>query len=160
MNIKYTMVIDKINKQLTLLEHYIPLCHRSNSEVSAATIGWHIEHLQLVMKNIISYLRTTKESSYAPKRSLRKWLIFTFKTIPRGTAKAPKSTQPYGPITLEKLQKSLVETRAILNSIGELKQNQHFNHPHFGNLNVHNTLQFFEIHNQHHIKIIKAILAG
>jgi len=44
-----------------------------------------------------------------------------------------------------------------LEELRELNPQQFFNHPGFGNLRLKKTIQFLEIHTQHHLKIIEDI---
>jgi hypothetical protein len=84
--------------------------------------------------------------------------IFTSGSIPRGVAKAPKILMAVGEIQIEELQDQFIEARKQIDTIKNLHEDCHFDHPYFGLLNLRLATHFFKIHTDHHLKIIKDII--
>lgn len=57
------------------------------------------------------------------------------------------------------LQRHLTEVLVMLQKTTDTPSNLHFHHPKLGVINTKETLQFIVIHNDHHLKIIRDILA-
>lgn len=140
------------------LATYIPNYDQSNKAITEVTIGWHIEHCLLVIKQITSTVAQSEPKLYKAKFNIARFFVFLTKTIPRGKAKAPKVVIPGDDITLEALQASLTNTYQAITYLKNCEENQYFMHPIFGQLNKKQTIQFLAIHTEHHLKIIRDIL--
>ena len=72
------------------------------------------------------------------KWKFNKWrvIVLSFKTIPRGRGKAPKTVMPEGEITIESLKQSFEKTKSTIHKIETLEPNNYFKHPYFGDLNL------------------------
>lgn len=150
--------MNSINQQLNNIENKIQYCNCESQYISKTTVGWHIEHLLLTMNSIVKVLKESTVQNYKPKSSLLKLLVFTFKKIPRGKAKAPSFVTPKD--FNEKSLKTHFET--TVSNIKELEiinSNCYFSHPYFGDLKLKKAIQFIEIHNNHHIKIMDDIIS-
>jgi hypothetical protein len=140
------------------LATYIPQYNQSNTAISEAAIGWHIEHCLLVIKQITSTVAQSEPKLYKSKFNMSRFFVFLSKTIPRGKAKAPKVVIPTDEITVETLQASLTNTYQAITYLKECEEHQYFMHPFFGQLNKKQTIKFLAIHTEHHLKIIRDIL--
>ena len=140
------------------LATYIPQYNQSNKAISEASVGWHIEHCLLVIKQITSTVAQSDPALFKKKFNLTRFFIFLSKSIPRGKAKAPKVVIPNDEITLETLQASLNNTYQAITYLKDCEKLQYFMHPIFGQLNKKQTIKFLAIHTEHHLKIIRAIL--
>lgn len=82
------------------------------------------------------------------------------KYIPRKSAKAPKVVCPtvQNP-KVNDLQHHLNEVVIKLQKTTDAPANLYFHHPKLGVINTKETLEFIVIHNEHHLKIIRDILA-
>ena len=89
-----------------------------------------------------------------------KKLFFLLKYIPRKSAKAPKVVCPaeQNP-KVNDLQHHLNEVIVKLQKTTNAPANLYFHHPKLGVINTKETLEFIVIHNEHHLKIIRDILA-
>jgi hypothetical protein len=148
----------RLSDLLTQLNKHIAHADCSNTSISTATVGWHIEHTLLVINQIIATLQTSEPSKYESKFSFWKLVIFTTKKIPRGKAKAPKQVQPANSFTITSLQNHLLQAQAAIQQLSSLQANHYFKHPIFGNLNVKSTIKFLGIHTSHHLNIINDIV--
>jgi D-serine dehydratase len=140
------------------LANYIADYNQFNHAISEASVGWHIEHSLLVIKQVTATVAQSEPNLYKSKFNLSRFFVFLLKTIPRGKAKAPKVVIPVDEITLETLQESLKNTYQAITYLKDCEANQYFMHPFFGQLNKKQTIKFLEIHTEHHLKIIRDIL--
>jgi DinB superfamily len=140
------------------LEKYISQAELTNTNVSARSVAWHIDHCLTVQISIIIALQKSDAKKYQPSFNWKKTLIFILGKMPRGKAKAPKSVNPELDASKEALNKKIKEIEGLLQEFENFPKNSFFMHPFFGHLNKKKTLQFLAIHNQHHLKIIKDIV--
>jgi len=140
------------------LATYIPNYNHSNSAISEAAVGWHLEHSLLVIKQITATVAQSEPKLYKSKFNVKRFFVFFSKTIPRGKAKAPKVVIPVDEITIDSLQESLKNTYQAITYLKDCEENQYFMHPFFGQLNKKQTIKFLAIHTEHHLKIIRDIL--
>lgn len=91
---------------------------------------------------------------------ITKKLFFLLKYIPRNSAKAPKVVCPTAQNPkVNDLQHHLNEVVVKLQKTTDTPANLYFHHPKLGVINTKETLDFIVIHNEHHLKIIRDILA-
>ena len=147
-----------IDAILPELANYIADCNQANHAISEASVGWHLEHSLLVIKQITSTVAQSEPKLYKYKFNFSRFFVFLTKTIPRGKAKAPKVVIPSEEITLETLQESLKNTYGAITYLKDCEERQYFMHPFFGQLNKKQTIQFLAIHTEHHLKIVRDIL--
>ena len=140
------------------LANYIADYNQSNKAISEASVGWHIEHSLLVIKQITATVAQSEPKLYKSKFNVKRFVVFLTKTIPRGKAKAPKVVIPSEEITVDLLQESLKNTYQAITYLKDCEANQYFMHPFFGQLNKKQTIKFLAIHTKHHLKIIRDIL--
>ena len=140
------------------LATYIPKYNQSNIAISEVSVGWHIEHSLLVIKQITATVAQSEPKLYKSKFNFSRFFVFLSKTIPRGKAKAPKVVIPVDEITADSLQESLKNTYQAFTYLKDCEEHQYFMHPFFGQLNKKQTIKFLAIHTEHHLKIIRDIL--
>ena len=155
-----TIDISELKKLLTQLEHAIPDFEMKNLSISNSNIGWHIEHSLLVFNGIIETLSKSNPKDYTWKLNFKRIVVFAKRKIPRGIAKAPKVVIPKENYSIESLLQHIEKTKIKLEELRKLNPKQFFNHPGFGNLRLKKTIQFLEIHTQHHLEIIADIERG
>ena len=143
------------------LEKLTPYCDdgdNKNTEVSQASIYWHLDHIFQVITGISKALIKSDPSQYKSKFSPSWAGIKLAGIIPRGAGKAPKSVQPQNIKDSVALLDDLESTKSILKRVHMLNKRAHFDHPVFGTLDLKNSLKFLKIHTNHHLKIIDDIL--
>lgn len=150
--------IDLLKKQLREMKIYIEDSEIINPAVSKASVGWHLAHNLKVLNNVLDAVQNSDPKDHRSSFNLKKTLVFLTRRIPRGKARAPKVVLPHEIITREALISQLDRAEAKLREFPRLHEKSNFNHPFFDNLNKKETKKFLEIHNRHHIKIIKDIL--
>ena len=148
----------KLETKVQELTQYLSAFDKIDQTISSASVGWHIEHCLLVIKQITSTVAQSEPKLYKSKFNMSRFFVFLSKTIPRGKAKAPKVVIPTNEITLEALQESLANTYGAITYLKDCEENQYFMHPFFGQLNKKQTIKFLAIHTEHHLKIIRDIL--
>jgi hypothetical protein len=149
----------KINTILDELEKYLPHANKSNPKISQRGVDWHIDHSLKVINTISQAIINSNPKEYKKQFKWIKWYFFTFKIIPRGKVKAPKIVVEENPIQTSELEAQFVLARKNLEQLTKIDPNSFFVHPMLGKLNALETLKFFPIHTQHHIKIIKDIIS-
>ena len=148
----------KLETKVQELTQYLSAFDKIDQTISSASVGWHIEHCLLVIKQITATVAQSDPKLYKSKFNMSRFFVFLSKTIPRGKAKAPKVVIPTNEITLEALQESLANTYGAITYLKDCEENQYFMHPFFGQLNKKQTIKFLAIHTEHHLKIIRDIL--
>ena len=111
------------------LANYIPNFNQSNKSISEVTVGWHIEHCLLVIKQITSTVAQSEPKLYKSKFNMSRFFVFLSKTIPRGKAQAPKVVIPTEEITLDSLKASLANTYQAITYLKDCEEHQYFMHP-------------------------------
>jgi len=147
-----------IDAMMPELVSFIANHNQSNQAISEVSVGWHIEHSLLVIKQITATVAQSEPKLFKRKFNMSRFIVFLTKAIPRGKAKAPKVVIPTNEITLESLQSSLTNTYQAITYLKDCEELQYFMHPFFGQLNKKQTIKFLAIHTEHHLKIIRDIL--
>lgn len=133
--------------------------------ISAWSVGDHLEHLQRVGRSVLGVLdKLRAEPRPAPGPGIRFTgrVILLVGFIPRGRARAIKSVEPRG-LPREALRADLAALHARLAALdpGQLAALERapatLPHPVFGGLDARQWLRFMEVHQHHHLKIIRDI---
>ncbi len=152
------MSSQKLDILIDTLEIYIEHHDVSNSKISKAPVGWHIDHSFKVINGVISTYQTSDPALYNDDFSLLGKVFFTLGFFPRGKAKAPKHILPPEIIIKEDLINQLEQSRMLIKTIPASDTNAFFKHPFFGNINKKRIYRFLELHTKHHVRIIQEIL--
>ncbi|MBL0355605.1 MAG: DinB family protein [Chitinophagaceae bacterium] len=150
--------MSELTKLLNQIETKISHFERINHAVSKSDVGWHIEHSLLTLTGITNALEKSNPKDYEWKFNFIRMVVLTMKKIPRGRAKTPEVVQPKVKYDIESLTNHLLKTRAKIDELQALDKNKYFEHPFFGKLKLKQTINFLEIHTQHHLNIINEIL--
>ena len=152
-----TQKIQKLKNLLSEAASYLEKHDVVNEKVSAAPVGWHLEHSLLTLDAIIDGIKKSEPASYKSKLSFARLLVMTLGKIPRGRAKAPERVRPAS-IDREILEKHFEKTDGKINELTTINSGQYFLHPYFGNLRLKPAIRFMEIHTRHHLDIVRDIL--
>jgi hypothetical protein len=144
-------LIDKLSAQVKYHD-------KINTTISSASVGWHIAHSTLVIKQIIEQLEKSDSTNYKWKFNTPRFFVFLMNKIPRGKGKAPKAVQIDEVFTVESLHKYLIGIKEKTLILSGLDKNKNFTHPYFGMLNLKHTIKTLQIHTKHHIEIINDIV--
>jgi len=109
---------------------------------------------------MISAVEHSNPGDYKRKFNLKRSLVFILDKFPRGRAKAPDSVQPAGPISRDNILALLAKAKQKAELFEQLRHDQFFTHPVFGDLQLKQARRVMTIHTQHHIKIINDIIKG
>ncbi len=148
---RFEDILLEVESKIALAESYDP-------KVSAAAVGWHIEHILLSTDKIVEAMLVSNPATYNGKFSFKKIAVFTFRKIPRGKARAPKAVRPVEHITIDTLTAHLIQSQDLVRKLNTLKANHFFDHPVFGHIRLKPAISFLKIHTQHHLNIIDDIL--
>jgi hypothetical protein len=150
--------MDELTNKLFELNRQVSFIDKVELSVSKSNVGWHISHS---LKAIIGISRALKKSNFLAYKwqfNLNRVLVLTTGIIPRRKGKSPKSAEPEGEITIEKLRIEFLLANELIHDLKLVSKNSYFNHPYFGDLNMKSAKLFMEIHTNHHLKIIKDIV--
>lgn len=150
--------MNSLKNQLEEIKHLIPESDKLCPAVSAATVGWHLQHILLVINSVVSALENADPGTYKSKTSFIKMMVLWTAKIPRGKAKAPKNVAPTAATdarTNLSLWDMAEKNIAILPT---LPSASHFPHPFFGSLKLKRACRFLQIHTEHHLKIARDIM--
>lgn len=142
---------------LAELESKISQQSALNEAVSKAPVGWHIEHILLVINGIISRLKRSNPAEFKGAFNMSRFIVFTTGIIPRGRAKAPETVVPK-PFDTESLAAHIAIAKERIKQLDDMNPNFFMEHPFFGHLRKEDTIKFLRIHTNHHLKIINDIL--
>jgi hypothetical protein len=151
--------MQKLSNLIDELASYIPRLEARNESVSASSVGWQIEHSLLVISSVIEGVKKSDPSSYKWSFKPWKYLIFWTGKIPRGKSKAPKFVIPDA-FTAESLQGHIDSCRVKIAELDALSAGHYFRHPYFGDTKKKDVIPFLVLHTEHHVKIIRDILAN
>lgn len=149
--------MSKLEKLVDQLSANVDQADLVNKKISAASIGWHIVHICLVIKQIVITIEQSNPKLYKKQFNFTRSLVFLINYFPRGKVKAPKIVLPGEELTKEAILEHIVSTQKALAFLKGCEKNKYFMHPIFGSLNTQQTLQFFNVHTYHHFKIIRDI---
>lgn len=149
--------LDKLRSQIDEMEQNIDSFEALNPSVSAAPIGWHIEHNLLILNAVIHSLNTSDPTKYRRKINFVKMYFFARGKFPRGKVRAPKAVRPQGNYDHASLSEHLTNVRENAASLEQLDPNANAKHPIFGVLRLSESIYFLELHTKHHLKIIREI---
>ena len=150
--------MEKIGLQLQKIKSLLPKIDKENLQVSRASVGWHLEHLLLIINGSLKGLTMTNPQDYKPKFSIKKFVFLNFGMIPRGKINAPKQFIPLETPTKENIEKLLNLAKERLEAVKSLSSKSYITHPFLGDLDKKTTLKFLSLHTNHHLKIIDDIL--
>lgn len=130
----------------------------SKQSISRWSVGMHIHHCCLVILEICNHLKNSVPPP--PKKwSFLKSFLFLTGFIPRRRGVAPEKTLPLESLLPQELYKLLDEAERAIEEIKNIDRQKWFKHPVFGVITGDEGIKFIEIHNRHHLKIIRDILA-
>lgn len=148
----------QLQKLVNELETHVLNLEKTKPTVSSQNVGWHIQHSLLVITQIITALEQSNPKEYKWKFNFWRLVVMGRNKIPRGKGKAPSRVLPKEAITKELLVSTINNTKNRIHTLDSLERNHFFTHPFFGDLNLKPTVQFINLHTQHHIDIIKDIV--
>ncbi|MCH3881742.1 MULTISPECIES: DUF1569 domain-containing protein [Tenacibaculum] len=151
------MNTEKLDYLLQRIEDYIENHEVLKTDISKASVGWHIDHSLKVVNNVVGALQKSDPETYKNNFSLMGKIFFALGFFPRGKAKAPKHVKPPEVILKEDLISQIEVAKNNINVISELNKNAYFKHPLFGNVNRKRVTRFLVLHTNHHVKIINEI---
>jgi hypothetical protein len=142
------------------LRAFLPRAGVRAPEVSKWTVGMHLHHSCLAMIGVCRSLIRSQPPAPPSRFSPIVSLIFLTGRIPRGRGRAPDAALPSETVTVPELEALLDECDRLLGEARAQPPDAWFEHFAFGSMNRDRTLRFLRIHNRHHARIVRDILAG
>ena len=150
------MLRNQLKEASSHVERYTSVKH----SVSDVSVGWHLWHLAKVINQTVFALKQSNSEEYKYRFNLLKTVLLALNWFPLGKGRAPKVVRPKEEITADLIQHELELAFVSLNELDQLPANSFFKHPYFNQLNSKETRKFLQIHTEHHLKIIREVLAG
>ncbi|HMU47298.1 MAG TPA: hypothetical protein PKC72_13080 [Chitinophagaceae bacterium] len=142
------------------LETKFPFMDQKKESVSAASVGWHIEHSLLAVIKMISATEHSNPADYKWQFNIKRSLVILTNKFPRGRARAPQSVMPGEQISRTTIAPLLEKAKQKAVLFETLGKDKFFHHLVFGNLRLRQARKIILIHTQHHLSIIKDIIRG
>jgi len=150
----YTFLEKELKEVVRQIEHHKLL----NKDVSSGSVGWHLDHVLLVVKSIYGQMESSDSKLYKSKFNLIRTLVFATNNIPRGKGKSPDRVRPKNDISKAEILEHLKLVQELVDKFDTLPKRSYFDHPYFGMLHREQAKKFIRIHTTHHLKIIRDIL--
>ena len=147
-----------IEQLIATLQTKIDNHEKVNKNVSASSVGWHIEHVAKVLGRVTTAINNSDPANFKSNFSFARTVVFAMNKIPRGKGRAPDASLPDGVITKESLQTSIAKAKEKVKELYKIDTNKYFEHPYFGQVQLKGCIKFLTIHTNHHLKIINDIL--
>tara|TARA_R110002033_G_scaffold5978_9_gene24446 strand:- start:17322 stop:17792 length:471 start_codon:yes stop_codon:yes gene_type:complete len=147
-----------LENRLALLESYIPNYEDINTNVSKASVAWHLDHSLKVINSVVKSMENSDPTLYEDNFKFLGKVFLKLGFFPRGKAKAPKYVKPPEVILESDIISQLTKAKQNVKAISNLDKNTYFKHPLFGNTNKFRVVRFLDTHTNHHLKIVKSIL--
>jgi len=129
-----------------------------NPSVSAWSVGQQIEHCCLTMRSTAAAIRQGRDQPALTALNAFGRQVFRSGEIPRGRVQAPGPVGVADTPSPETLRRSLAKARSAVETLDPSAKAGPFEHPFFGILDQAHSLRFIEIHNAHHLAIVRDIL--
>jgi len=142
------------------LETKLPFIDQKKEFVSAASVGWHIEHSLLAMIKMISATEHSTPADYKWQFNIKRSFVLLTNKFPRGRARAPQAVLPGEQISITSITPLLEKAKQKAVLFETLGKDKFFHHFVFGNLRLRQARKIICIHTQHHLHIINDIIRG
>ena len=128
--------------------------------ISDWSVGRHIAHCCLAMSSILQSLGESTPPRPPRGFSLRRFAILRLGRIPRGRAQAPKAVVLDDEPEVVRLHELLESARELLAEAQRLPADAWFRHFALGVLDRDECLRFLAVHNAHHVRIAREVVAS
>jgi hypothetical protein len=147
-----------LENRLQLLESYIPNYEDTNTNVSKASVAWHLDHSLKVINSVVKSMENSDPALYENNFKFLGKVFLKLGFFPRGKAKSPKYVNPPEIILKSDIIIQLEEAKQNIKALKHLDKKAYFKHPLFGNINKLRVVRFLDTHTNHHLKIVKSII--
>lgn len=152
--------MNSITELIDELETKLPFVDQKKESVSAASVGWHIEHSLLAMIKMINATQHSNPADYKWQFNIKRYFVLLTNKFPRGRARAPQSVLPGEQISITSITPLLEKAKQKAALFETLDKGKFFQHLVFGNLRLKQARKIILIHTQHHLYIINDIIKG
>lgn len=143
-----------------LFEPYLDRLECRREAVSQWSVGMHLDHCVLSALRITEMLATSDPAAGRPEFSLLRRIVLFTGIIPRGRGRAPAPSLPAPEISRDQAEQGLLAADRALERMAGLGPETWWRHEVFGAMGPADTRRFIDVHNHHHLKIIRDIVKG
>lgn len=129
-----------------------------NKEVSASSVGWHIDHSLKVVNSICETLAKSDPEKYMADENKSRDYVLGKGEIKRGVAESPPHVVPPPIIEPDELIAQLEKAKKNIVLLKQLHPQSYFRHHVLGTFSRDEAKKFITIHSKHHLNIINDIL--
>lgn len=148
----------KLEGLIFKLQTKIPHHELTASNISTASVGWHIEHSLLTLNFIIDALGKSNPADYKPTFDIRRSIVMLLGKIPRGRVQAPRAVRPATDFNIDTLHQHISLSIEKLKTLEYLNAGHYFTHPFLGDFKLEAAIRFLKVHTKHHLHIINDIV--
>lgn len=152
-------MLPEISSALDELQDYVSNPQARAVAVSGWSVGQQIEHALLTIRGVVGELSKGKARFEPAKPTLRGRLVLMVGRIPRGKGEAPLTVLPRSAPQPAELNALMAKSREALVHLAGIDDTSTFFHPIFGRLDKAQSIRFLWIHTNHHLRIIRDIIA-
>jgi len=153
-------MLPEISSALDELQDYAAQPQTRAVAVSGWSVGQQIEHALLTIRGVVGELSRGAGRHEPAKPTLIGRIILLAGRIPRGRGEAPLTVLPRSAPEPAELSALLAKSRESLVRLAAVENDNTFFHPRFGRLNKAQSIRFLWIHTDHHLRIIRDIIAA
>lgn len=149
-----------VRGQIRALDALVGYRSAVTPRVSRWPVGMHIHHCSLTMVGVTRAVM--RQSGPRPRWTpnlLRTTVLLTGR-IPRGRAQTPAEARPTPGCDERQLLSVLRDADDIVRELVDAPADAWFHHFALGIIRMRSVPRFLEVHNRHHLRIIRDILAG
>lgn len=149
----------EVLKRLDTIEDLSPHLEAFSAEVSNWTVGQQVDHVISATSAFSVLLLREKKSDGSAEVSPLKGPILTSGVFPRGVVKAPVGLDNPSQLNTTALSKALLKCRNRVVKLNDLPMDAVATHHLLGEMTRDEVIRFLTIHLDHHLAIIRDILA-
>lgn len=148
-----------LEQELKSYKNRIDYADRFAPNISAVSVGWHIDHILKAIIDPTRFLRKSDPKKFKSGFNIKRIILFTTGFMPKGKFKAPKSVSaPEKFVSETELRKQMEQAQAIVKEWESFDKNCWYIHGAIGPINVKGNIRLLQIHCKHHLQIIDSII--
>jgi hypothetical protein len=149
-----------VHGQIRAFEALVGHASAVTPRISRWSVGMHIHHCSLAMVGVARAVM--RQSGPRPRwtPNLLRTMVLLTGRIPRGRSQTPAEARPIPGYHERQLVSVLRDADDIVRELVDAPADAWFRHFALGIIRMRSVPRFLEVHNRHHLRIIRDILAG
>lgn len=152
--------VDLLNSQIDELETLAASALIRKESVSNWSVGQQIEHSLIAISGMILALRKEHPGIGSRSPNMYRDTVMATKQFPRGKIEAPAISRPSEDPDPAFLGRLIVKTRNRVGNPLDISESATLIHPIMDVMYRDEAIEFMTIHTEHHLKIVREILAA